>query len=491
MQSPEGLLWCESADTEAECLAIYQRAQCSLDLRNGPLLRGVLLTLPEGGQRLLLAVHHLVVDGVSWRILFEDLQLAYEQLHSGQPLRLPAKTSPFKAWSERLHALASEGGLSQEVEYWQARLQPMHSDLPGRRDVPAALMREAITVTTRLDPVLTRQLLQQAPAAYRTHINELLLAALSRVICRWTGRASLGLMLEGHGREDLFDELDLTRTVGWYTHKYPVSLTPGATLAQSIKAIKEELRTVPNKGLGFGALRYLGTDVDQQRLRSQSLPCVTFNYLGQFDASFDQAQGALFVPSSEAAGSERDSEAPLGNLLSLNGQVYGGVLNVGWTFSGAMFDSAVIQALADDYGQELQALVEHCLTPDVVGLTPADFPWPVSPRRNSTACRCRPEMCWTCTRCRRCSRACCTTAWKPARATCISTRPACRCRGWMSSVSLRPGIRCSSVTTSCAPVSGPPASWRSRCRSSAAKPPRRSTSWTGASVRSARMTWPS
>ena len=374
LQSPEGLLWCESADTEAECLAIYQRAQCSLDLRNGPLLRGVLLTLPDGGQRLLLAVHHLVVDGVSWRILFEDLQLAYEQLHSGQPLRLPAKTSPFKAWSERLHALASEGGLSQEVEYWQARLQPMHSDLPGRRDVPAALMREAITVTTRLDPVLTRQLLQQAPAAYRTHINELLLAALSRVICRWTGRASLGLMLEGHGREDLFDELDLTRTVGWYTHKYPVSLTPGATLAQSIKAIKEELRTVPNKGLGFGALRYLGTDADQQRLRSQALPCVTFNYLGQFDASFDQAQGALFVPSSEAAGSERDSEAPLGNLLNLNGQVYGGVLNVGWTFSGAMFDSAVIQALADDYGQELQALVEHCLTPDVVGLTPADFP---------------------------------------------------------------------------------------------------------------------
>nr|WP_256581894.1 non-ribosomal peptide synthetase [Pseudomonas sp. S09G 359] len=374
LQGREPLLWCETAETDAQCLEIYQRAQCSLDLSQGPLLRGVLLTLPQGGQRLLLAVHHLVVDGVSWRILFEDLQLAYEQLHNGQPLRLPAKASPFKAWSDRLHALAGQAELRQESDYWQARLSPVHSDLPGRRNVPVALMREAVTVTTRLDASVTRQLLQQAPAAYRTQINELLLAALSRVICRWTGRSSLGLMLEGHGREDLFDELDLTRTVGWFTNKYPVCLTPGVTVAQSIQSIKEELRAVPNKGLGFGALRYLGVDADQQRLRNQALPCVTFNYLGQFDASFDQDQGALFVPSSEAAGSERDSEAPLGNLLSLNGQVYGGVLNVGWTFSAAMFDSEVIQALADDYARELQALVEHCVAPDVVGLTPADFP---------------------------------------------------------------------------------------------------------------------
>jgi len=374
LENTRALLWQAAAQSEAHCLEIYQRAQASLDLSQGPLLRGVLLDHPDGLQRLLVVVHHLVVDGVSWRILFEDLQAAYDAASSAQPLRLPAKTSAFKDWSERLHTLAADGGLHAEVAYWHAQLNPAHQHLPGRGEVPVALMREAVTVSTTLDVHTTRQLLQQAPAAYRTQINELLLTALSRVICRWTGQPSMGLMLEGHGREDLFDDLDLTRTVGWYTNKFPVSLTPGTTLQASIKTIKEQLRAVPNKGIGFGALRYLGSPQDRQRLGTRPLPCITFNYLGQFDGSFDQDQGALFSPSTEASGSERSDDAPLSNWLTLNGQVYGGVLSVGWTFSRAMFDAAAIEHLAQDYARELQAVVEHCVTPGNGGLTPADFP---------------------------------------------------------------------------------------------------------------------
>ncbi|PES28329.1 hypothetical protein CN497_25175, partial [Priestia megaterium] len=112
------------------------------------------------------------------------------------------------------------------------------------------------------------QLLQEAPAAYRTQVNDLLLTALARVIGRWSGQASTLIQLEGHGREELFDGVDLTRTVGWFTSLFPVRLTPADTLGESIKQIKEQLRSIPNKGIGFGALRYLGDARAQQSLQA-------------------------------------------------------------------------------------------------------------------------------------------------------------------------------------------------------------------------------
>ena len=141
-----------------------------------------------------------------------------------------------------------------------------------------------------LDAERTRQLLQQAPAAYRTQVNDLLLTALARVLCRWSGQPSALVQLEGHGREALFDEIDLTRTVGWFTSAYPLRLTPlqveeAAGQGASIKAIKEQLRAVPHKGLGYGVLRYLADESCREALAALPLAPVTFNYLGQFDLS--------------------------------------------------------------------------------------------------------------------------------------------------------------------------------------------------------------
>ena len=181
------------------------------------------------------------------------------------------------------------------------------------------------------------------------------------------------MQLEGHGREDLFDSIDLTRTVGWFTSMFPVKLTPQASLADSIKFIKEQLRAVPNKGIGFGALRYLGEAQAQQTLAALAVPRITFNYLGQFDGSFDE-QDSLFKPSGEAKGDDQSPLAPLSNWLSLDGQVYGGELSLNWTFSQQMFDTATVQRLADDYTEELKALVAHCCTPELAGATPSDFP---------------------------------------------------------------------------------------------------------------------
>ncbi|WP_036985224.1 condensation domain-containing protein, partial [Pseudomonas chlororaphis] len=222
------LLWQASVANDQELQQCSERAQRSLNLQDGPLLRGVLFTLADQSQRLLLIFHHLVVDGVSWRILLEDLQA----LLGNQSL--PAKSSSTQAWAGQLQAYARSTALQQELAYWQAQLQGVDSNLPWDHASDGLQNQHACSVDTRLSKRDTQRLLQDAPAAYRTQINDLLLTALARVITRWTGGDSALVQLEGHGREELFDNLDLSRTVGWFTSVFPVKLTPQAALADSI-----------------------------------------------------------------------------------------------------------------------------------------------------------------------------------------------------------------------------------------------------------------
>ncbi|PHO21745.1 hypothetical protein CQR79_12070, partial [Aggregatibacter actinomycetemcomitans] len=192
---------------------------------------------------------------VSWRVLLEDLQTVYRQLSDGRPVSLPAKTSALRDWATRLQAYAGSESLREELDVWQQQLAGPAVELPVDRPQGSLRNRDADTVSVRLDAERTRQLLQQAPSAYRTQVNDLLLTALARVLCRWSGHESALIQLEGHGRETLFDEIDLTRSVGWFTSAYPLRLTPlhieeAAGQGASIKAIKEQLRGVPHKGLG-------------------------------------------------------------------------------------------------------------------------------------------------------------------------------------------------------------------------------------------------
>ncbi|WP_053213533.1 non-ribosomal peptide synthase/polyketide synthase [Pseudomonas sp. Q12-87] len=368
------LLWtAEVADAQAlERLA--EQAQRSLAPESGTLLRGVLANLADGSQRLLLVIHHLVVDGVSWRILLEDLQQAYEQVHAGQAVNLPAKTHSTQAWAQRLQNHAGSAALQGQMAYWQGQLEGARHDLPCDRPEGELRRSHGVQVQTRLDQTQTRRLLQHAPAAYRTQVNDLLLTALARVIGRWTGDASTLIQLEGHGREALFDDIDLSRSVGWFTSLFPVRLTPAAEPGDSIKAIKEQLRAIPDKGLGFGVLRYLGDEPTRRSLAELPAPRITFNYLGQFDSGFADDVDGLFVPASESAGAAQSPLAPLDNWLTLNGSVYGGELSVDWTFSAQMFDKSTIQALATEYGEALRALIEHCCQAQHQGFTPSDFP---------------------------------------------------------------------------------------------------------------------
>lgn len=318
------------------------------------------------------------MDGVSWRILLEDLQAAYRQEALGQTISLPAKTSSVKAWAEALQTYANSEVLRNELPYWQA-LSAVDATLPCDNVDGSLQARHAAVARTRLDERYTRQLLQDAPGAYRTQVNDLLLTALARVIARWTKQEEVLVQLEGHGREELCDNVDLSRTVGWFTSMFPVRLSTAEAMDTSIKTIKEQLRAVPNKGLGFGALRYLGDQEASQALAELAPPRITFNYLGQFDASFDEpagelGQAAFLMPAAEHSGASRGETAPLGNWLSIDGQIFKGELSLNWTFSQAMFEVTTVERLAAEYARELQDLIDHCVSESAFGRTPSDFP---------------------------------------------------------------------------------------------------------------------
>ncbi|MFK3941982.1 non-ribosomal peptide synthase/polyketide synthase [Pseudomonas monteilii] len=367
----DALLWTHRVDGLDACQVLFNDAQRSLDLAEGPLLRAVLVEDPRGVQRLLLAIHHLVVDGVSWRVLLEDLQAAYR----GQSLA--TKTHALGEWAARLASYAGSDSLRDELGWWEGQLSQVRQELPCDHPQGDNRYRHAARVTIGLDVEQTRQLLQQAPAAYHTQVNDLLLTALARVLCHWSGEEQVLVQLEGHGRDGLFEDLDLTRSVGWFTTAYPLCLSPAlgqedAACGDALKRIKEQLRQVPHKGVGYGVLRYLGDDASRERMAALAQARITFNYLGQFDQAFDAA--AVFAPLEGDTGLAHDPEAPLPNWLSVDGQVYGGALQLRWTYSSERYEAATIARLAEAYRLELLALVAHCLADGTGSFTPSDFP---------------------------------------------------------------------------------------------------------------------
>jgi amino acid adenylation domain-containing protein/non-ribosomal peptide synthase protein (TIGR01720 family) len=366
--STEDMLWQRSAADAAEVEAICQQAQRSLDIAAGPLLRAVLIDLADGSQRLLLAIHHLAVDGVSWRILLEDLQSAHAQATQGRDIVLPPASAAFGDWSRALagYAAMHEG----ELAYWR-NLAGVPAALPVARPQGGNCGRDAASAEVRLDAERTNALLHAAPAAYRTRINDILLAALGRALCGWTGTERVLIAVEGHGREDFTGRLDLSRTVGWFTSLYPVALAACDTPAAALKQTKEVLRAVPNGGIGHGVLRHMGDAGAAAALAALPQPQVVFNYLGQFENSF--GDGASWQLASEACGDSMDPAMPLAHALSINGQVHGGALRLAISYSAARFDAAAIADLAQAFQSELEALIAHC-TSGASGLTPSDVP---------------------------------------------------------------------------------------------------------------------
>jgi amino acid adenylation domain-containing protein/non-ribosomal peptide synthase protein (TIGR01720 family) len=359
--------------------AAATEAQASLDLAEGPIVRAVLFDLGDAGQRLLLVIHHVAVDGVSWRILLEDLWAAYQAARRGEAARLPPKTTSFKRWAERLADHARSEETAREAAHWlglgQRRVAPLPADRRGGEETEASTR----SVVVSLDAAETGQLLREAPEAYATRIDDLLLTALAQAVSAWTGASRVLVDLEGHGREEIApgEDVDVTRTVGWFTAVYPVILELPAAggLAATIKSIKEQLRAVPGRGVGWGLLRYLREgDAIGDAIRALPEAEISFNDLGRVDQALPEDEGpGPFRWAREPGGPPRSPRARRRYAIDVSTRVVGGRLHVWVSYSDRRYERATMEALAGGLLRALRAVVAHCASPEARGHTPSDF----------------------------------------------------------------------------------------------------------------------
>ena len=338
--------------------ATAAQLQASLCLSSGPLLRTALFDLgPELPARLLLAIHHLAVDRVSWHILLEDLATACTQLQAGQPVRLGPKTTSFRQWAHRLADLAQSDALRPELDYWLDPLRTQVPRLPVDHHGGTTTLASARTLVGALSTTETQRLLRDTPVTYHTQINDVLLTALTQTLTTWTGQRRVLIDVEGHGREPLFDDVDLTRTVGWFTAKFPVlfELADADDPAQALEVIKKQLRAVPHRGIGYGLLRYMGDPKTVAALAALPQPEINFNYLGQFDRVWMRVD--RFGPAREAIGPTHSPHTPSDHLLDVGAIVQDGCLQVSWCYHEQWYRRPTVETLAQQYLDAIRALL--------------------------------------------------------------------------------------------------------------------------------------
>ncbi|TDD61278.1 amino acid adenylation domain-containing protein [Kribbella antibiotica] len=323
---------------------------------------------PEQPGRVLLVVHHLAIDGVSWRILLPDLAKAWQCVSAGAPVALDPVRTSLRGWAASLEAEALAPERVAELPLWTSVLAgPV--PLLGNRPLDPARDRadQMRSLSVELPSDLTAPLLGEIPAAFHAGINDVLLTGLAVAV----GNGATLVEVEGHGREDLGAALDVSRTVGWFTSLYPVRLDPGGKdLGEALKRVKEQLRALPDNGIGFGLLRYLNPRTGPV-LADLGRPEILFNYLGRTGA-LDTGDWTL-APEA-AAVTPLAPDLPATHALSITAAVHDGVLRATWSWADAVLTEAAVQELADAWIQALTSLVEHARQTGAGGFTPSDLP---------------------------------------------------------------------------------------------------------------------
>jgi amino acid adenylation domain-containing protein/non-ribosomal peptide synthase protein (TIGR01720 family) len=367
-------VYVDLTDETDDRLALARHAeqlQSSINLSEGPLfLTAHYRTI--NGDHLLLIAHHLVIDGVSWRILFEDLEQAYSQARSGEAIRLPLKSDSFLYWSEQLHKYAESPLLLREADYWRELEERGIIPLPREQQAGRGDFSELRTASFELDEQQTDHLLKRAGRAYNTEINDLLMTALGLAVKEWSGIEQVGINLESHGREPISEALDISRTVGWFTSQYPVVLDMSAEgdLARQIKLTKEQLRAVPSKGIGYDLLKYMTPEPLKPPLRFNLEPEICFNYLGQIDGD---VTNDMFSMSEYDNGSPVSAKAENSFAWSFGGIVEDGRLSMKCHYNSLEFSEETMSRFMGAYLAQLSSVIAYCTLQEDAELTPSDI----------------------------------------------------------------------------------------------------------------------
>jgi len=354
--------------------------QAGIDLETGPLMK-LGLFHRDGGDYLLIVVHHLVIDGVSWRILLDDIDTLYRQYSDGEPLVLPLKTDSFKTWSEKICRLADSRQFLNEKSYW-ARLESTPVPEIGKDfENDDNYIRDIDTLTFSLNEEDTHLLLTKANEAFGTGIADLLLTALGLTVKKIYGIDLLLIALEGHGREEIVKDVDINRTVGWFTSLYPVLLDfsnePGETdeinLSRIIREVKEQLRRVPHKGVGYGILKYITSEEHKKDITFRLKPRVLFNYLGQFDEGL---RSSCFRVEKEPVSGTRSPDEKMAAQLEFSGIITGKRLTMSVSYSHRQYKTETIADLSENFKKVLTRIIAYCTSRKDKVLTPSDFTYP-------------------------------------------------------------------------------------------------------------------
>ena len=340
--------------------------QKSLDIENGPIFRAVYCQNKKQQGRLLFIFHHLLIDGVSWRIIQNDIEKMYSQYQQNKKLSLADKTSSYQDWSQYLYRISQDEKMISEQGYWQQILdKPIPTLTQNSTQLNAGFSQQDIIFNEKL----TKKLLTNAASAYNTQVNELLLAGLLLGTYKWCGNKSIKIDLEGHGREALTDRVDLSQTLGWFTSIYPVVLhSETMQLDQLICAIKENYRNIPNQGIGFGLLKYINPI-----LQNSDIPApILFNYHGK---TSDESDSSLHFPvATEYCGETISDKRKQSHDILFNGAVINDKLSFRVDFNQALYSDNDIQNFLTYFEQALSEIVEHCIDPTHGYFTPSDFP---------------------------------------------------------------------------------------------------------------------
>ena len=347
------------SENETEKLEFHiKHLQESLDLENGPLMKVALLKLTDG-DRLLVILHHLIVDGLSWRILLEDMMSGYKQYLSTQSITLPLKTNSFKEWAENIQLYSTSDSLLKEKKYWQKIESTSVGNLPydfnRKKSQNNSLMKNTTTIGLTLSVSETNVLVTKATQAYQASTDEILLTGLSYAMKKWHGRKKTLFTLEGHGRQDIFKNIDISRTVGWFTSTYPVILESPDTenAADLIETIKQILQNIPCKGMGYSILKYITPEKYKKDMTFNVKPDISFNYLGHFN---DNRTG-VFQITGDSPGHSISNNAKIIHDIDINAVIDKQQLNIYIMFDNNLFQMKTIETIIFNYKDKLKHIL--------------------------------------------------------------------------------------------------------------------------------------
>jgi len=347
--------------------------QEQMRLETGPLLHAGLFRT-ESGDHLFLTIHHLVVDAVSWRILFEDFSTAYKQAVSGESIKLPQKTDSYLTYSQKIADYSKSRQVQREAAYWDECENRHIQPVPKDNDAAPNTFIDTEMIDFELSRHHTELLLTAVHKAYSTEMNDILLTALGLALQQWTGNNQFKISMEGHGRESYLDDIDISRTVGWFTSIYPVWLDMSDSehknnderLGHLIKQTKDMLHRIPHKGVGYGVLKYINKKWGSEK----NSPEISFNYLGQFDQDI---QSKAFEVSDIKPGNEISPNWERPYAMDISGAISSGCLNLHIIYNRLQFEEKTIQTFAGHFKQTLENIIEHCTGKESREWSASDF----------------------------------------------------------------------------------------------------------------------